>query len=104
MNMHSEHQFEQTGGRRAERATVDATIQFRSGARRASVKVTDISPLGAHINGIFLVRVDDRFFLTIPGLEAIEARVAWIADFAFGCEFARPLSPVVLETVIQRLR
>ena len=35
------------------------------------------------------------------GLEAIEARIAWVADFEFGCEFVRPLSPFILDAIIR---
>ena len=74
--MPSQTSFQQTGKRRTERAIFDATVMFRAGTRKASVKVRDISALGARISGVYLVRVDDRFFLTLPGLQSIEARVA----------------------------
>ncbi len=100
--MPSQTTFQQTGGRRTERAMFDATVMFRVGTRKASVKVHDISTLGARISGVYLVHFDDRFFLTLPGLQAIEARVAWVTDFEFGCEFATPLNPVILEALMRR--
>ena len=103
MEMPYQQQFVTTGGRRADRAPFDATVTFRAGTRKAPVRVRDISTLGARISGVYLVHVDDRFFLTLPGLESIEARVVWVADFEFGCEFAKPLSPVILEALIRRL-
>ena len=30
------------------------------------------------------------------------ARVAWVRQFEFGCEFEDPLSPVVLEAMLGR--
>lgn len=98
--MASEPAFKSTGGRRTERRFWAAEVQFRAGIRRANVKMRDISELGARIEGVFLVHVDDHFFIKLPGMESIEARVAWVADFEFGCEFIRPLSPVILESVI----
>ena len=41
-------------------------------------------------------------YLTLPGLAPIEARVAWVAEFEFGCEFLKPLNPVILESIIAR--
>lgn len=79
-------------------------MQFRAGTRRANVKLSDISELGARVEGVFLVHVDDRFFIKLPGMESIEARVAWVADFEFGCEFLRPLNPVILEAMIANHR
>lgn len=93
--------FRNTSGRRSDRVAWRGEVQFRSGTRRANVKVCDISPLGAKIEGVFLVRADDRFFVRLPGMESIEARVAWVSDFEFGCEFIRPLSPAVLEALLK---
>lgn len=86
-------------GRRADRRPYFATVQFRSGHRRADVKVNDISQLGARISGVFLVREGDRFYLKLNGIEPLEAKVAWVTDFEFGCEFVRPLNPVIFEAI-----
>lgn len=98
-----EPQFKSTGGRRTDRARFEAAVVFRAGTRKATVTVRDISTLGARISGVFLVREGDRFFLTLPGLESIEARVAWVTEFEFGCEFQRPLNPVILENLMRRI-
>ncbi len=89
-------------GRRTERWAWDAEVQFRSGTKRANVRLRDISPLGARIKGVFLVHEGDRFFIRFPGMESIEAKVAWVTEFEFGCEFARPRSPVILEALFSR--
>ena len=44
----------------------------------------------------------DHFFIKLPGMESIEARVAWVEDFEFGCEFMKPLNDVVLEALIRQ--
>lgn len=90
------------GGRRADRRSFDAQIQFRKGNKRATVILRDISQFGARVAGVYLVQPDDRFFLTLPGLAPIAARVAWVRQFEFGCEFQDPLSPVVLEAMLER--
>ena len=92
--------FANTGGRRAERKAWTAEVQFRSGTRRATVQLANISPQGARVKGVFRVHEGDVFFLKMPGMESIEARVVWTDEFVFGCEFQRPLSPVVLETLV----
>lgn len=92
-----------SSGRRADRKTFDSEVQFRTGTKRATVTVRDISALGARVSGVFLVHKGDRMWLKLPGLEAVEAKVAWVSDFEFGCEFVRPLSPIVLEAVIRAL-
>ena len=87
-------------GRRVDRRAMDATVQFRSGTRRANVMVRDISQFGARVVGVFLVHKGDRMWLKLAGLEAIEARVAWVTDFEFGCEFLRPIAQYVVDTVV----
>ena len=100
--MNTEPQFQPTGGRRAERKPFPATVQFRSGNRRANVEVRDISPLGARIAGVYLVHDGDHLYLKLPSIEAIEARVVWVEDFEFGCEFMRPLSEVVFDAITRQ--
>lgn len=91
--------LEAAAGRRADRKLFAATVQFRAGNKRAEVRVSNISSLGARVAGVFLVREGDRFFLKIGQLAAVEARVAWVNDFEFGCEFVQPLSEVVLDAI-----
>jgi hypothetical protein len=88
-----------TAVRRTDRKPYAATVQFRAGNRRAEVRVSDISALGARVSGVFLVREDDRFFLKIGHLAPIEARVVWANGFDFGCEYLQPLSEVVLDAL-----
>ena len=95
--------FQNVGGRRAERRKIDATVQFRSGTKRANVMVRDISRFGARIGGVYLAHVGDHFWLKLPMIEAIEARVAWVEDFEFGCEFARPLNEIVFDNVTRQI-
>lgn len=92
-------QFQNTGDRRTDRFRFEAEVQFRSGSRRASVQVSDISTLGARISGVFLVHEDDQFFLKLPLIEPLAARIVWAESFEFGCEFARPLNESVLAAI-----
>lgn len=100
--MASEPLFQNAGGRRSERLRYGAEVQFRCGTRRANVRLRDISKFGARVSGVFLVHPDDHLFIKLSGMESIEARVAWVDEFEFGCEFLRPLNDVILENVIQR--
>lgn len=99
--MASQPDLERDNFRRAERVPFPATVQFRSGNRRANVEVRDISRFGARIGGVYLVSYGDVLWLKMEPLEAIEARVAWFKDFEFGCEFTRPLSEVVLDSILR---
>ncbi|MCZ8170995.1 MAG: PilZ domain-containing protein [Novosphingobium sp.] len=94
--------FASTGGRRADRRKFDVTVQFRAGQRRATVKVLDISCFGARVAGVYLVHENDRLFITLPGIAPVEARVAWVTEFEFGCEFVQPLNQVILDSIVTR--
>lgn len=102
MSPASQPQFVTTGGRRVDRRCYDGQIQFRKGVKRATVKLRDISQFGARVSGVFLVHEGDHFYLTLPGLAPVEARVAWVAQFEFGCEFVKPLNPVIVEAIVNR--
>lgn len=97
--MSIEPQFQNTSERRTDRMPFAAEVQFRSGSRRATVQVRDISALGARISGVFLVRENDLFFLKLPIIAPVAARVAWVEAFEFGCEFEHPISEVVLAAI-----
>lgn len=99
--MSSEELAKTMSERRVNRQAFDAVVQFRSGSRRAEVKVLDISAMGARISGVFLVREHDQFFLKLPMIESVAARVVWVAEFEFGCEFVRPLSDIMLDAIIR---
>ncbi len=99
--MPSEELAKTIGERRVNRQAFDAVVQFRSGSRRADVKVLDLSAFGARIAGVFLVREQDQFYLKLPMIESISAQVVWVSDFEFGCEFAHPLSEIMLDAIIR---
>lgn len=102
MPQSSQPKFATTGGRRADRYRFDATVQFRSGQRRAAVKVRDISRFGARIAGVYRIHDDDRLFITLPGIAPVEARVAWVSEFEFGCEFLHPLNQAIIDSIVAR--
>jgi PilZ domain len=99
--MASQPEFQTTSGRRVQRRPFDASVQFRAGNRRANVQVRNVSQLGARVAGVFLVREDEKFWIKLPSLEPVEARVVWVEDFEFGCEFVRPLNERVLEAILR---
>jgi hypothetical protein len=89
--------------RKAERVPLSAEVQLRSGARRATVKVNNLSATGARIAVAHLLRTDDQIYLKLPGLESIEARVVWVDSFEAGCVFARPLHQATFEAMVRAI-
>ena len=87
--------------RKAERAEVAMGAGLRQcGSKKIVVDLLDISTAGFRIETYEALPVESRVWLTLPGLEAICARVAWRRGDQAGCEFSAPLHPAVLERAI----
>lgn len=89
--------------RRMERLALTCQVGLRrSGARPARVELKDLSTSGFRAEVFDRVFVDEKIWLTLPGLEGWQARVAWIKGDEIGCEFCQPLHPAVVNSVSQR--
>jgi hypothetical protein len=92
-------------GRKAERVPLQADIDFRrAGEHRWRVNIHDISPQGCRVEVPVRVKPDDTIWISLPGLEAIQAKVCWVKEWVAGVEFERPLHRAVFEMVEQRMR
>ena len=94
-----------THGRKAERIPLHAEIDFRrTGEHRWRVNVIDVSPEGCRVELPVRVKPGDIIWITFPGLEAIQGKVAWVDEWVAGIEFSNPLYPSVFEMVERRMR
>ena len=87
--------------RQAERVPFSAAVQFRKGHTRATVKIVDISPQGAQLSAVHVLRNGDTFWIKLPMLEPQEAKVVWADEFIVGCQFLRPLHPSIFENILR---
>jgi hypothetical protein len=46
----------------------------------------------------------NRCWLTLPGMEALQAEVVWWESGRVGCAFANLLSPIVHDNILARYR
>lgn len=93
-----------TDTRRSRRVPLKCEIEFRRhGGSRYMVDLIDLSPAGCCIAPPVKVETGQRVFLRIPGMEAIQAKVAWIEEWRVGVEFDRPIYEPVFDNVVQRL-
>lgn len=90
--------------RGSDRKMVRMTAGYRGGSDRANVDVIDLSPTGVKIDSHLYLQPDSMIWLKLPGLEAWQARVAWVRRHHAGCEFVRPLHPAVFERVVAACR
>ncbi len=72
-----------------------------SGAGKQRVSVIDLSRSGFRMHCIFLIPVDRTVYLTMPGFEPMEARVAWHVEQYYGCEFKQRIYEAVYDHVVR---
>jgi PilZ domain len=92
-------------GRRAQRLDVQMKASLReTGCTKFNVDVLDMSVSGFRFETAYSIAPSTRVWLTIPGLAAQEAVVAWQDRFRYGCYFVNPLHIAVFDHVIAHHR
>lgn len=93
------------GSRRTEpRELASVSAAYRSGMRRSSVDVLDISCAGARVSSLNPLQPGTSFWIKLPNLEALEMTVVWSKGFEAGCRFLKPLHPAIFQVVAQAVR
>lgn len=91
--------------RKAERVPLRADVDFRrTGDHRYRVNILDFSPEGCRMELPVNVSPGDTIWISLPGIESIQAEVCWVKEWTVGVEFSRPLYPSVFELVRERMR
>lgn len=70
------------------------------GNTRFEIDVVDLSATGFRAQTSFTLWPGTTVWLTLPGLAALEAVVAWRDKVRYGCAFSKPLHPAVLEHIV----
>ncbi|WP_242776625.1 PilZ domain-containing protein [Sphingopyxis sp. YF1] len=92
-------------GRRAERAPVRGRARFREvGCNPFEVELFDLSASGFRMATFGRPRVGTHIWVSLPGLQALEAIVRRADGNDFGCEFVQPLHPSVAKHLQGTLR
>jgi hypothetical protein len=94
---------------RDSRRTDRYVLEFRAflrarGGTKFTIELHDLSVTGFRCGTSYLMNDGDQVWLTIPGLEAREARVVWRSGFDYGCEFIEPLHIAVLDHIAKFVR
>jgi len=91
--------------RSAPRTKLAIPAQFRqSGGRPFPTVVQDLSLSGFSCAAVSRLHVGTVCWLTLPGLESLQAEVVWWEDNMAGCAFASLMSPIVHDNVLARYR
>ena len=73
-----------------------------SGARSFQTVVHDLSISGFSCAAISRLREGKICWITLPGLESLQAEVVWWENSIVGCAFTELLSPIIHDNILQR--
>ena len=91
--------------RSAPRTKLAIPAQLRaSGARAFQTVVNDLSLSGFSATAITRMHTGAVCWLTLPGLESLQAEVVWWENNMCGCAFTSLLSPIVHDNILARYR
>ena len=73
-----------------------------SGSKGFQTVVQDVSISGFSCMAINRLHVGNLVWLTLPGLESLQAEVIWWNNSQVGCAFASLLNPIIYDNLIAR--
>src|SRR6187549_2506107 len=89
--------------RSAARTKLAIPAQLRaSGARAFQTVVNDLSLSGFSATAINRMHPRSVCWLTLPGLESLQAEVVWWENNLCGCSFVNLLNPIVHDSILAR--
>ena len=89
---------------RAERVALRAEVRSRhAGGKPYPTDIRNLSPGGCCIELPYKADLGERLWVTLPGLQPIEAEVCWAETYVAGCAFKTPLYPAVFDHIRNRI-
>ncbi len=85
------------------RLAIPASLRA-SGTRSFQTVVHDLSLSGFSAASVNRMHPGSLCWLTLPGLESLQAEVVWWQNSLVGCGFSNLLSPIVHDNVLSRWR
>jgi hypothetical protein len=80
---------------------ITASVREQGGGRQ-QVEVVDLSQAGFRMRTASFIAPDRILFLTLPGYNQLEARIAWHENEYYGCEFVQRLHAAVYDDIVRR--
>ena len=91
--------------RNCERHPLRARVDLRrANEQRHKIDLEDFSASGCRIALPQRLLDDERIWVTLPGLNALQATVCWSKEWLAGASFDQPIHPAVFEMTAERLR
>lgn len=79
---------------------LDARVRDRS-STRFKIQIVDLSMTGFRAETLFTLRPGSIVWITLPGLQGLEATVAWQRGDHVGAAFRQPLHAAVFEHIVE---
>ena len=79
---------------------LDALLRDRTG-RRCAVSVVDLSLTGFRAETVSKLHPGTLVWVTLPGLQGLEATIAWQRGEHIGAAFVRPLYAAVFDHIVR---
>ena len=103
INMQDRYALAAQEDRCSPRTKISIPAQLRaSGGRPFRTVVHDLSISGFSAAAINRMHVGQFCWLTLPGLESLQAEVVWWDNCVAGCAFSELLSPIVHDNILAR--
>jgi hypothetical protein len=101
----NDYEFAAQEDRSAHRIRMSIPAALRpSGGKSLQTAVRDLSMSGFSATAISRIHPGTRCWLTLPGMESLAAKVVWWDNGVVGCAFENLLSPIILDSIIERWR
>ena len=71
---------------------------------RYKVSLLDLSSEGCRVEMVERASPGDMLFISLPGIETIEAEACWADGFVVGVRFKSPLHPSVFAMITKRMK
>jgi len=72
-------------------------------SNKYNVRLLDLSVTGFRAEAHYALDAGQIVWLAIPGMQGLEATVAWRRGLEIGCSFRQPLYPPVLDHIVKTL-
>ncbi len=87
------------------RVSIEVAARLRDRlSNKYDVRILDLSVSGFRAEAHYALEPGAIVWLTIPGMQGLEATIAWRRNAVIGCHFRSPLYPAVLDHIVRTLR
>ncbi len=81
--------------------TITANVREHGGGRQ-QVEIVDLSQSGFRMKTGSFIPQNKVIFLTLPGYNPLESRIAWHERELYGCEFVQRLHEAIYDDILQK--